>query len=174
MITNKQNNKKNVILTQAHHDYAKGMNSYAFYKTSNHATSDDMVQDTFMKTWKYLVKSGKIDIMKAFLYHVLNQLIIDEYRKRDKHKTTSLEILIENGYEPSFDNSKRMFNFLDGKEALLLIQHLPKKYQKIMSMRYKKNLSIKEIAFITGQSKNTVTVQSHRGLKKLKTLYNNK
>ena len=41
-----------------------------------------------------VVKNGKIDIMKAFLYHVLNRLIIDEYRK---HKTVSLDSIMENG-----------------------------------------------------------------------------
>jgi len=167
-MTKKQDNKRNVLLTQAHHDYAKRMRSYSFFKIHNQATSDDLVQDTFTKTWDYLAKGGKIDIMKAFLYHVLNQLIIDEYRK---HKTTSLDTLLEKGYEPSVDYSKRMFNVLDGKSALLLIQHLPEKYQPIMRMRYIQDLSLREMSLITGQSKNTIAVQAHRGLEKLKMLY---
>ena len=48
---------------------------------------------------------------------------------------------------------------------------LPIKYQKVMRMKYVQDLSIKEIALLTGQSKNTVTVQAHRGLEKLKLLY---
>lgn len=40
-------------------------------------------------------------------------------------------------------------------------------------MRYAQDLSLKEIALITGQSRNTVAVQAHRGLIKLKILYNN-
>lgn len=107
--------------------------------------------------------------MKPFLYHILNQLIIDEYRKR---KTTSLDILIEKGFGPSFDDSERNSNFFDGKIALLLIQFLPTKYKKVMRMRYAQDLSIKEISLLTGQSRNTVAVQAHRGLAKLKILYN--
>ncbi|OHA94141.1 MAG: hypothetical protein A3C62_01990 [Candidatus Zambryskibacteria bacterium RIFCSPHIGHO2_02_FULL_39_16] len=169
MMTKKQDTRQKAILTLAHHDYAKGMNSYSFFKVHNHATSDDLVQDTFIKTWSYLTKGGKIDIMKAFLYHILNQLIIDEYRKR---KTTSLDVLLEKGFEPSVDHSERIFNVFDGKAALLLIQHLPAKYQTVMRMRYAQDLSLKEISLITGQSRNAVAVQSHRGLEKLKVLYN--
>ena len=171
MMTSKQKIEREGILITAHHDYKRGMNSYAFFKTHNHATSEDLVQDTFIKTWNYLVKGGKVDFMKAFLYHILNQLIIDEYRKR---KTLSLDVLIEKGFEPSLDHSERISNAFDGKAALLLIQCLPAKYEKVMRMRYAQDLSLKEISLLTGQSRNTVAVQVHRGLAKLKILYNNR
>jgi RNA polymerase sigma-70 factor (ECF subfamily) len=168
-MTPKQKKVQRDILTTAHFDYQKGLNIHAFFKTNNHAIGEDLVQDTFIKTWSYLVKGGKIEIMKAFLYHVLNNLIIDQYRK---HKTTSLDVLLEKGFEPNIvDNSDRLINTLDGKAVVLLIQHLPKKYQKVMQMRYIKDLSIKEISLLTGQTKNAIAVQTHRGLAKLKLLY---
>jgi len=170
-MTSKQDIKRGVVLTQAHHDFSNGMNSYSFFKVHNHATSDDLVQDTFMKTWKYLARGGKIEIMKAFLYHVLNNLIVDEYRKR---KIGSLDVLLEKGFEPSIDHTEHIFDVFDGKVALLLIQDLPIKYQKVMRMRYVRDLSLKEIALITEQSRNTVAVQLHRGLGKLKILYSHK
>ena len=107
-------------------------------------------------------------MMKSFLYHVLNHLIIDQYRKR---KTISLDALLEKGFEPSVDNTSRLFNFLDGKSILLLVQRLPEKYQKVMRLRYVQDLSLQEISLITGLTKNTLAVQVHRGLKKLKELY---
>jgi|SRR3989344_1164208 len=165
--------KKGMVLTLtlAHHEYARGMNSYALSKVHNRAMGQDLVQDTFMKTWGYLVRGGKVDIMKAFLYHILNDLIVDEYRK---HKTTSLDVLLEKGYEPSTGRSGRLSDVFDGKAALLLIQCLPVKYQKVMRMRHAQGLSLTEISILTGQSKNTVAVQAHRGLEKLKVLYNRK
>jgi len=153
------------ILTDAHTLYEKALNSHAFFKVHDHATGEDLVQDTFLKTWKYLVKGGEIVLMKSFLYHVLNNLIVDQYRK---HKTTSLDVLIEAGFEPSIDDSEHVCNVLDGKAAFLLIKHLPKKYQKVMSMRYMQHLSLEEISHVTKQSKNAVAVEVHRGLLKLR------
>lgn len=163
-----QETQHNAALTVAHHDYEKRLNAYAFFKVNNHATSEDLVQDTFLKTWKYLVRGGKIDLMKAFLYHVLNGLIVDEYRK---HKTISLDALREKGFEPQATDSGRLLNILDGKGAMLLIGRLPTKYQKTMRMRYVQDLSLKEMSLITGQTKNSLAVQVHRGLEKLKLLY---
>jgi len=168
-LSKRKETQQKAVLTAAHRDYAKGLNAHAFFKIHNHAMGEDLVQDTFMKTWSYLVKGGKIDIMKAFLYHILNNLIVDEYRKR---KTTSLDVLIEKGYTPGKDYSERLVNALDGKAALLLIQRLPERYKKVMRMRYIQDLSLAEMSLITGQSKNTIAVQLHRGLEKLKLLYN--
>src|SRR3989338_6294685 len=155
------------ILERAHHDYAKMLSSYAFFKVSNLEKSEDLVQETFLKTWRYIVKGGEIATMKAFLYHILNNLIIDEYRKP---KTTSLDALAQKGFEPSTDGETNFLNTQDGTAALSLIQSLPEKYQKIMSMRYVQDLSLQEISIATGQSKNTIAVQAHRGLEKLKLL----
>lgn len=156
-------------LAAAHQSYNKELNLHSFFKIGDRGISENLVQDTFVKTWSYLLRGGKIDIMKAFLYHVLNHLIVDEYRK---HKTTSLDNLLEKGFEPSNNNSERFLKVLDGKAALLLIQHLPETYQKIMRMKYTQDLSLKEMSLITGQSKNTIAVKAHRGLEKLKLLYN--
>ncbi|MFA5742816.1 MAG: RNA polymerase sigma factor [Candidatus Paceibacterota bacterium] len=168
MMTPKQEKEQQAILTAAHNDYGKKLDLYAFFKVSDRATSEDLVQDTFMKTWSYLAKGGKIDTMKAFLYHVLNGLIVDEYRK---HKKISLDFLLEKGFEPNTDHSGRFFNFLDGKAAFLLIERLPENYRKVMRMKYVQNLSLAEMSLVTGQSKNALAVQIHRGIKKLKLLF---
>ncbi len=156
------------VLSVAHFDFQKGLNARAFFKMNDRALGQDLVQSTFLKTWVYLVKGGKINIMKAFLYHILNNLIIDEYRK---NKPGSLDTLIESGFEPAVEESGRVFDIMDGKAAALLIQRLPEKYRNIMRMRYMQVLSLKEISLITGQTRNTVAVQTHRGLEKLKSLY---
>lgn len=106
--------------------------------------------------------------MKAFLYHILNNLIIDEYRKR---KTVSLDFMMEKGFEPSASDFSETFSTLDGKEALMLIQRLPQMYRKVMRMKYIQDLSLGEMSSVTGQSKNAIAVQAHRGLEKLKVLH---
>ena len=169
MMTPTQKTAQQAVLSVAHHDFEKVLNSYASFKVSDKAMGEDLVQDTFVKTWSYLARGGKIHVMKSFLYHVLNNLIVDEYRKR---QTTSLDVLLEKGYEPGFDNSQSLFDCLDGKAALLLIQRLPLTYQKAMRMRYVQDLTLKEMSQVTGQSRNTLAVQLHRGTQKLKLLYN--
>ncbi len=156
------------ILTTAHNDYSYRLNKYAFFKTNSYETSEDLVQNTFMKTWKYLVRGGKIETMKAFLYHILDGLIIDEYRKR---KTLSLDTLFKNGFDPNTEEHSRISNIFDSSKIISLIKKLPKKYRVVMHMRYVQLLSLKEISALTKQLATTVAVQVHRGLQKLRFLY---
>lgn len=158
----------NRTITLAHHDFEKKLNVFAFYKLNNKEISEDLVQETFLKTWSYLVKGGKIILMKAFLYHILSDLIIDNYRK---HKTVSLNALFEKGFEPNAGDNERLFNVIDGKALIILISSLPENYRKILLMKYVRLLSIEEISLITGQTRNSVAVQMHRGLAKLRALY---
>ncbi len=117
-MTIQQKAKLQGLMTVAHQTYEKGLNARAFFKVNDRSLGEDLVQNTFLKTWAYLVKGGKIETMKAFLYHILNNLIVDEYRK---HKTTSLDALVENGFDVSAGDSEHLFNTLDGKSASLYI-----------------------------------------------------
>jgi len=69
-----------------------------FSNCIDHALGEGLVQETFMKTWVYLVKKGKSILWKLFSITFLNNLIIDEYRK---HKTSSLDTMQEKGFDPS-------------------------------------------------------------------------
>ncbi len=161
-----------VIFALAHQTYSKGLNLHAFFKLNSHELGEDLVQETFYKTWSYLVKGNDIEKMQAFLYHILNKLIIDEYRKSSR-KSISLDEIIEKGYDPEHIQERDVSDFFEGEKLFILIPKLPKAYQKIMKMRYVDDLSLQEIADIYKKSKNSVTVKIHRGLAKLKILYLN-
>lgn len=154
-------------LTAGYTDFNVKLNRYALAKTHNSTTSDDLVQETFLKAWKFLRRGGTIRTMEAFLYHVLKGLIIDEYRRK---KSSSLDLMLESGFEPGIDTRERDSNIFDGATLVNLMRELPLTYQKVLGMRFIEDLSLGEMATRTGQSKNSIAVQIHRGLEKLRTL----
>ena len=79
--------------------------------------------------------------------------------------------MLDGGFEPGSDDFSRTVDMLDGKAAVALIVSLPIAYQKIMTLRYIDDLSLSEIALETGLTKNSVAVKTHRGMEKLRTLY---
>lgn len=162
------------LLTLAHRDYKKQLDRYSLSKVSNPALAEDLVQDTFLRAWHYLLKGGKVDTMKSFLYQILNHLIIDEYRKGKK--TSSLNDLVERGFDSSAHNNNHeefdhIANIIDGKATMLLIKQLPGRYKKVLSLKYIDNLSLEEISDVIGTSKNSIAVQIHRGLIMLKEVF---
>lgn len=167
MLSQLQLKNRQVVLTTCYKNYNQKLFYYAASRTNSSELGQDLVQHTFLKTWVYLVKGGKIKTMEAFLYHVLKSLIIDEYRKR---KSTSLDQLMEKGFDIGADETSRVGDMIDGNQIAELIPKLPKTYQKVVRLRYLKDLSLEEVSLVTGETKNAVAVKAHRGLAKLKNL----
>lgn len=156
------------IFTSAYAAHSQELARYARSMVNDKELSEDLVQDVFMKMWLYLLRKGDILSVRGFLYHVLNNLIVDRYRK---HKTWSLDSLVEQGYEPRADDTDRLVDVFDGKLVFRLIDKLPDTYQEVLRMKYANHLTYSEISRLTGQQRNTIAVQVHRGLSKLKELY---
>ena len=162
-------NLENVDFEELFKTYNEILLSHARRKVSDVEIGEDLVQETYIKTYNYLVNGGKIEKMKTFLYQVLNNLIIDQYRKR---KDDSLDFMFEShGFDPSFDETEKIFDKFEGENAFLLIEELPENYKQIMKMRYVEDLSLDEISLITGKTKNTVSVNLNRDLEKLRDAY---
>ncbi|MDP3953939.1 MAG: RNA polymerase sigma factor [bacterium] len=147
--------------------YADAIFRHCYFSVLNKEQAKDLAQETFVKTWHYIAKGNKIDNEKAFLYKVATNLMINLSRKK---KESSLEVLQDKGFDPGFDNRESLNNFLAGKKALEELGEIDDKYSQAVVMRYIDDLSPEEIANITGESANTVSVHIHRGLKKLKEL----
>mgnify|MGYP003394269003 CR=1 FL=1 len=154
---------------KAYDDYSDAIFRHCYFRVYNRDTAKDIMQETFAKTWQYLVEGGEIENIRAFLYKTAINLVIDLSRKK---KAVSLETLQESGFEPSYDDSKDLNNSIEVRRLLKIATKLERDYQDIVIMRYVDDLSPKEIAEIVGESENNVSVRIHRGIKKLKELLN--
>ena len=140
---------------------------HCFFRIFDRETSKDLVQEASMKTWEYISAGNEIGNLRAFLYKTLNNQIVDWVRKK---KSVSLEELEEKGFNLSFDDKSRMEKKIEFKEILKLVSKIEPNYREIILMRFVDELSIEEIAEITGETKNNVSVLIHRGIKKIRDL----
>ncbi len=157
---------------KAFEEYGDALFRHAFLRLSDRERAIDIVHDTFAKVWTYVRRGHHIDQFRPFLYKVLNNLIVDEYRKR---KETSLDTLlaVDGVDEGSFDelsesSVESLAATLDGKKAFELVQELPDTYREVVLLRFVDQLGPKEIAALIEESENVVSVRLHRGLRILR------
>mgnify|MGYP003430023408 CR=1 FL=1 len=153
---------------KAYEDNSDAMFRQCFFKVHDRELSKDMLQETFVRTWDYISQGKTILNMRAFLYRTLNNLIIDHYRKK---KAVSLDALSEEGFDPEAAQGMDANDRMEGEKAMKLLDELPEPYREAVFMRYVSGLELHEIAEITGESMNTVSVHVHRGINKLKELF---
>jgi len=61
------------------------LKTFAFHLTYNEADADDLVQETYMKAFKFIEKYEKGTNAKAWLFKILKNAYINEYRKKAKN-----------------------------------------------------------------------------------------
>ncbi len=157
---------------KAFDEYNDALFRHAFLRISNREKAVDLVHDTFTKVWAYLRGGYEVDNFRPFLYKVLNNLIIDEYRRK---KESSLDALLEldgvdegSFSELSESTVEGLAATIDGKKAFELLEELPDQYKEVIILRFVDQLGPREIGVLIEESENVVSVRIHRGLKMLR------
>lgn len=151
----------------AYDDYSDAIFRHCYYRVFDRERGKDLMQETFMRAWQYLQKGENVLNMRAFLYRIANNLIVDESRKK---KEASLDKLQDEGFDPGIDETQKMHNRIEHSRVVDSMRDLDDSYRDILVLRYMKDLSPSEIANATGESANTVSVRIYRGLKQLRSM----
>lgn len=153
----------------AYEAHADTVFRHVFLRVRDREKAKDIVQDAFSKTWAYLAEGKEVDHMKAFLFRVANNLIIDSARKK---KSASLDVMMdENGFEIADDTVADPSEMQGVREALRLLADLDEIYRVAITMRFMDEMSPREIADVLGVSENVISVRIHRGIERLQKLY---
>lgn len=159
---------------KAFEEYNDALFRHAYLRVSNRELAIDLVHDAYTKVWSYLREGYEIESFRPFLYKVLNNKIIDEYRKR---KEQSLDAMLEaEGVDEgmfdslSEDTTESLAATIDGRQAFTLLEQLPDEYREVIILRFVDGLGPKEISVLIEETENVVSVRLHRGLKQLRDL----
>ncbi|OGZ72971.1 MAG: hypothetical protein A2908_00125 [Candidatus Staskawiczbacteria bacterium RIFCSPLOWO2_01_FULL_38_12b] len=154
----------------AYDNYSNAIFRYCYYRVFDKEKAKDCVQEAYCRTLKYMAENGEIENIRAFLYKIARNIIIDESRKR---KISSLDHIMEKGFSPYIDTRQKTQDYFTGKELLVIVKSLDEKYKDVILMKYIEDLSIKEIAFALNETENNVYVRISRGLEKVKEILKN-
>ena len=166
--------KRFTALFDAHAD---DLFRHAALRISDRDRALEITQETFLRALNYMDRGEAIQNARSFLYRILNNLIVDEYRKR---KVQSLDALFENEEtavsleseylrDPADTLEDAITRFESGR-AMQALKELAEPYRHVLVCRYIDGLSLAEIAETTRESENAISVRIHRALKKLRNI----
>ena len=146
---------------------------YCIWHAPNRSLAEDATQETFLKAVRYMnryVHKGKF---RAFLYKIAANTCIDMWRKQGTMKEFPEGMLIE-----QLQMQKEMSYEESGFEEIQALQDLqrmicilPEEQREIVILRFGHDLTIREIANITGIPFRTVQSRIRLALKRLKMEY---
>lgn len=144
--------------------YADDIFRFCVLKVSNREVALDISQDTFMRFWQQLRTGTTIENERALLYTIARNLVIDWYRKR---KDQSLDTLTDAGFEFAGDDHRSIEDRAQLREVLGVVGELDEPAREALTLRFVDGLSPKEIAALSGETANAVSVRINRALKKV-------
>ena len=134
-----------------------------------------MSSAVFLKAWHHILSNSLKDekTLKALLYKIARNLIIDHYRKSKARETVSLDNG-EGGGREIIDEKQNAGQLMEARADWLVLEtklpELKDEYREIIILRFINQLSIKEIADILNKPKGNVRVLIFRALGALREL----
>lgn len=168
-----QKNGDKDAFVELYNIYVTPLYRFVFLKLSNKEEAEDVVSDTFLRTWRFLTDTDKKEAVrnfKALLYKVARHRIIDTYRDRAKRRDVALDEMEAQQLPDKTDVEAEVGARHEVDQMLVHIRSLKQEYQEIIFLRYVEELSIADIASITQKKQTAVRVTLHRATKKLKAL----
>src|SRR3989344_2914907 len=144
----------------AYSEHADALFRHCLIRVRDREVAKDIVQETYSRTWLYLSEGNYIEYPRAFLYRVVNNLIVDGSRKK---KSASLEKMMEDdGFEIADESLTDPVDRTSVREALKHLTSLDEIYQTAIRMRFFEHMSPSEIATAL-----VVSERIHRGIERL-------
>ncbi len=153
--------------TNLYREYGDVIFRHCYFRVSNRERAKELSQDVFIKAWQRLAEGEDIGNMRAFLYKVANNVIIDEWRKK---KSLSLDQLQDKGFDPGSDPSSLLDVGMEGRDLIKYLDRMGQPCRDLLVMRFIDDLGPKEIAEIREETQNIVSVSINRCLKKVRLL----
>lgn len=143
---------------------------HALFRTSSPQVAEDIMSETFVKAWEVVrERAGEIRHLKAFLYRIADNLIIDHYRKNAR-AAVSISDELEDTLRAPGDPHAEIDRILETDGMMEALGKLRQETRDLLVMRYIDDLPIEHIAERVGKKRNAVYVALHRAVKELKTL----
>jgi RNA polymerase sigma-70 factor (ECF subfamily) len=137
--------------------------------TGNRATSEDLVQEVFMRVLKYRAGYMGDSKFNVWLFQIARNAHIDHLRKQK----TALSLDEQHVETPSREPRPDLA-YEAGQEAELVrraLDRLPAPKRELLVLFRFQNLKLREIAELMGVQVGTVKAQVHRALKDLSRIY---
>jgi len=149
--------------------------NFALRMTGDADDANDLVQETFLKAYRFFDKFEQGTNCKAWLFRIMKNSYINLYRKKTKEpdKVDYDEIkdfynIIKSSYTDSHDLQEKLFNNLFDDDITRAIESLPEDFRTVVILSDIEEFSYEEIAEFVECPVGTVRSRLHRGRKLLR------
>lgn len=139
---------------------------FVYSRIGNREEAEDLTSQIFIKAVRGInTERGSLSIQK-WLFQVAQTTIADYWRAYYRIPTSSLEALLDIGWEGPAENGHASIDTSPIEHVQRLLQMLSEHHREVLTCRFLLNLSIRETAMRMGVTEANVKVLQFRALKR--------
>jgi len=157
--------------------HVEALKTFAYYLTYNDNDANDLVQETYMKAFRFAEKFDRGTNAKAWLFRILKNAYINDYRKKSKQPDrVDFEDVINYHKSDEVSDNKYLnlkeesIDDMMGDEITKAINSLPSEFRTVILLADIEDFSYKEISKIIDVPIGTVRSRLFRARNTLKEL----
>lgn len=148
----------------------------ALYLVKNSSNADDLVQETYLKAFKFLKNEKEVDNIKAWLFKILINTFINQYRKDNREPSLVDFDTVESFYGsieeeamvPATTYNEMGLDKLLDDDVKKALEDLPDDFRIVILLSTVEGFTYKEISDIVKCPVGTVMSRIYRGRRMLK------
>lgn len=155
--------------------HADALYNFAFHLVYKEEDANDLVQETFLKAYRFIDSYQQGTNAKAWLFKILKNAFINDYRKKvkqpvkvDYDKLFDYQETDDESFVEYVDLRQEVFQGLIGDEVTKAINELPVDFKTVILLCDVEEFSYEEIAKIVDIPIGTVRSRLHRARNILK------
>jgi RNA polymerase sigma-70 factor, ECF subfamily len=165
---------REAALTELVQRHLPAVYRFLFRMVGDEALAQDLTQETFIKTWKYLSRFDASRNFKTWIFSIAKNTAIDYLRKKQPLTLSQLESEDVPLGEFFVDDQPLPPEVLEREDLALAIKYalaqLPPKARSVVVLHETEELTFQEIADLTEEPLNTVKSRYRRALVSLRGL----
>src|ERR687895_614288 len=147
-------------------EHAQGLLAFLAYRTGDRALAEDLLADTFERVLRARRRfDPRRGSRKTWVYSIALNLLRDQIRRREAEGRA-----VERVQEPSPSGVGPLQRIAEREELARAPAELSDEEREAIALRYGGDLTVPEIARLTGEKLTTVEGRVYRGLRKLRDL----
>ena len=149
--------------------------NFGFHLCYNEDDANDLVQETFMKAYRFIDSYQEGSNAKAWLFKILKNAFINEYRKKSKRPNkVDFEDVVnyhdseDTSYVGSLDMREEIFRDMIGDEVMFALNALPVDFRTVILLCDIEGFTYEEMSKIIDIPIGTVRSRLHRARNMIK------
>lgn len=167
--------EKQIVFEKELFPHVDALNTFAYHLTYDDEFAKDLVQETYLKAYRFIDKYQRGTNAKAWLFKILKNAYINHYRKKSKRPTkVDFEDIVnyqdsdDAGSTKYFDLREEIFENMMGDEVTVAINSLPVDFRTVILLCDIEGFTYDEISKIVDIPTGTVRSRLFRARNMLK------